>query len=98
VPVISAISSSASSWLVLIGRPVAPLYEAALDVAEVADQRCASGWDVYLRHVLGAEAPPDEDRVLERALQDAVRALVVRAKTLIYEQGRSRRSRCAQDG
>jgi CRISPR-associated protein Csa1 len=67
--------------------PLAPLYEAALDVAEVADQRCASGRDVYLRHVLGEEATLDEDGALERALQDAVCALVVRAKGLIYEQG-----------
>ena len=69
------------------GAPLAPLYEAALDVAEIADQRCASGRDVYLRHVLGAEAAPDDEGALERALQHAACALVIRAKTTIYEQG-----------
>lgn len=69
------------------GAPLAPLYEAALDVAEVADQTCATGRDVYLRHVLGAEVGRAGERLLERALQGAACALVIRAKALVYEHG-----------
>ena len=67
--------------------PLAPLYEAALDVTEVADQRCATGRDLYLRRVLGADGHPDDAALLERALQEAVATLVVLAKRAVYEHG-----------
>jgi CRISPR-associated protein Csa1 len=69
------------------GAPLAPLYDAALDVAEIADQRCPTSRDVYLRHVLGVEARPEGDALLEQTLRDAVCALVIRAKHAIYEYG-----------
>jgi CRISPR-associated protein Csa1 len=69
------------------GAPLAPLYEAPLTVADVADQRCPTGRDVYLRHVLGVEVTPDAAERLERALREATTALVIRAKAALYEHG-----------
>lgn len=67
--------------------PLAPLYEAALTIDDIADQRCASGRDVYLRHVLGAGAPLGDAGALQQALHEALLALVIRAKGAIYEHG-----------
>ncbi len=67
--------------------PLAPLYDAALDISDIVDGRCSCGRTVYLRHVLGAESAPGDAELTEAALIGATSDLIVAAKRITYEHG-----------
>lgn len=67
--------------------PLAPLYDAALTLDEVAGQICPTGRDVYLRHVLQVEPSACAARSPEAVARETVTAVVVAAKQQIYEHG-----------
>jgi CRISPR-associated protein Csa1 len=67
--------------------PLASPYRARLGVFEVAGQYCASGRDVYLRHVLKARAEASAAMLEGRILHDVAATIVLEAKRAIYRDG-----------
>jgi CRISPR-associated protein Csa1 len=67
--------------------PVAPVYGAALSVEEAAGRACASGRDVYLRHVLHQAPKPGRAQVDGAYYHRIVAEVMLRAKRAIYEHG-----------
>jgi CRISPR-associated protein Csa1 len=67
--------------------PLSPVFDAPLQVAEVAGTTCATGRDVYLTHVVGVRPRPTAEEVEERALRAAVGRAVIAAKRAIYLHG-----------
>ncbi len=67
--------------------PVAPVYSAPLSVDEAAGRACASGRDVYLRHVLGQQPKPSRAMADSAYYHRIVADVILRAKRAIYEHG-----------
>jgi CRISPR-associated protein Csa1 len=67
--------------------PLAPLYDAALTLDEIADQRCPTGRDIYLRHVVHVEPVAVVSLPPESVARETVTAIVSAAKQQIYEHG-----------
>jgi CRISPR-associated protein Csa1 len=67
--------------------PLSPVFDAPLDVDEVAGMTCATGRDVYLTHVLDVRRRPSPDAVAAEALRAAVGRAVLAAKRALYLHG-----------
>lgn len=67
--------------------PLAPVYEAKLGLYEIAGQYCATGRDVYLRHVQGVKPPPNLLMVEGGVFHRVMTAIILAAKRIIYTQG-----------
>lgn len=67
--------------------PLAPVYEARLGLYEIAGQYCSTARDVYLRHVQGVHPPPNILMVEGSVLHEALTAIILAAKRVIYNQG-----------
>lgn len=67
--------------------PLSPVFDAPLDVHEVAGAICPTGRDVYLTHVLEVRRRPRPEEVEEEALRAVVGRAVLAAKRAIYLHG-----------
>ncbi len=70
--------------------PLSPIYAPRLGIFEIAGQYCETGRDVYLRHVLGKNAPPNAAMVEGKLLHELVAQIILAAKSAIYRHADSR--------
>ena len=64
--------------------PMAPAYDIALGVAEIAGRYCGTGRDLYLRRVAGVKAAPNSAMVEGGLLHKAVAEQMLRAMQIVY--------------
>jgi len=64
--------------------PLSPVYDVPLGVSEVAGRYCGSARDLYLRRVIGIQAPPNAAMLEGRLLHRAVADQLLRAIRIVY--------------